>query len=296
MKSKETPTKCSHCGSNTGPFTLFASPSTGESHQMCAHCMSRQSAEAFTDIEELDNQIEMLDKMLGDFSEMMKTAKMPEVPEELRKYTFSPTDVFQMMQMTVGMMKAKRMELAGAGPVPERLQYELDKCIAEENYEQAALIQQQLNQLKNDPTAFKDQQPSLPKAVEKEPVGKCVVCRQRYPKPPGLFHQFDIGECHNMCLSCCVFKLPKYATSVEMAEQMIEATERFIANTQKIVQLDPPNSEAPNTTVAEKLAKRISTELNAKKMILIMNGTDEKKLEKYHELLDLLHAFSLLKD
>ncbi len=230
---KKTPTLCGKCGGNTKPFVLFANATTGESYQLCANCMSDQSASSLNDLAELDALIEEHEYMVKELEEMVKEAGDMKIPPELEAFAFTPMKTYKMAQMTLASLKSKRLKLLTQEDNEEQLTYELKKKIEEEHYEEAGAIQKRLTALnskkKNKKKAKKkkSKKSSTLFASDEAAAGRCINCQKNFPKPPGLFSSHDIGDCHQMCLPCCRTEILPHVKTIEMADQMLSEIERF---------------------------------------------------------------------
>jgi len=231
---KSKPTQCGKCGGNTPPFTLFANATTAESYALCINCMGNQSTNHIDDLAEIDALIEEQEELLAKMEPIIQEAGDMEVPPELEAFAFTPLKTYKMIQMTLASLKTKRVELLSTGENEYRLKYELDKKIAAEEYEAAKEIQERLDKLKKQPAkkqkqqgAIKTKKPANLFVSEEAAAGRCIRCNTRFPKPAGLFKDFDIGNCHDMCLPCCAYEVPKYIHSVEIIDQMIVEMEKF---------------------------------------------------------------------
>ena len=230
---KTKPTRCGKCGSNNPPFTLSINATTAESYALCVNCIGNQVSDNMDNLAEIDAQIAEHEELLKEMEIIMQEAGDMELPPELETYAFTPLKTFKLIQVTLASLKTKRVELLSKGANEHRLQYELDKKIKDEKYEEAGVIQKKLNDLKTNPkkkeklAKDKAQKKAVNLFVSEEAKGRCIRCKERFPKPPGLFSDFDIGNCQYMCLPCCAIEVPKKAHSVEMVDQMLAEMHRF---------------------------------------------------------------------
>jgi len=227
-------TRCGKCGSNNPPFTLFVNATTAESYALCINCKGNQVSDSIDNLAEIDAQIAEHEELLKEMEIIVQEAGDMELPPELEAYAFTPLKTFKMIQLTLASLKTKRVELLSSGANEHRLQYELDKKIEDEKYEEAGTIQKKLNDLKTNPKKKKKlvkdkvQKRAVNLFVSEEAAeGRCIRCKDRFPKPPSLFIDFDIGNCQEMCLPCCAIEVPKKVHSVEVVDQMLAEMHRF---------------------------------------------------------------------
>lgn len=295
---RTTPTRCGKCGGSTPPFTMFVNASTGATHALCVNCMGNEAAGNMEDLAEIDGRIEEYEEMLKNMEEMIKDAEVDEsgVPEGLRAFAFTPMQMYRSLQVSLASLKTRRLELLKTDESEESLQYELDKKVAEEKYEEASSIKKRLTALKNRPKRRKKARKRRSKPISElfsnpnDDIGKCVRCRERFPKASGLFRKYNLGDCHNMCLPCCVEEVPKHVSSVRMADEMIEEMGQFskmlngLQMFGKLMSDDVTEEDIEHyekmksgATVPTNLTNaRMVAALEARKSVL-QNGTQEEK-------------------
>ncbi|HFA50836.1 MAG TPA: hypothetical protein ENJ95_17650 [Bacteroidetes bacterium] len=303
-------TRCGKCGGKSKPFTMFANASTGETYALCINCMSSGAANRIDDLAEIDELIERQEKMIEELEPMVKESEDMELPPALEAFAFTPFKSYKMAQMTLAALKSRRLELLSKGENEERLQYELDKKIEEEKYEDAGDIQKRLDKLKAAPkkkrAAKKNKIKIAPANLfvsDEEADGRCPRCQQRFPKPPGLFHKFDIGDCHEMCLPCCVHEIPKHVKTVKMADEMIAEMENFadmmdkmallgkmMADDREGVDLEnkPPDGQEEPHTSGQEASQMMIKVLKMRRDFLARTGEDEEMTEAADLLNDMV--------
>jgi hypothetical protein len=229
--SKHTPIRCSECGGTSGPFTTYVNAATAETHFVCNRCSAEGSAADITDLAELDERLSETEENLLKMEPMLKKAdEKNDLPEGLALFAQTPMTLYKSMQMYVAALKTRRIEILSSTRSSEKIQYELDKMLSEENYEAASLLKKELDQVQVNPSKKKPKKEEKSKVLFQktdETAGKCINCKTNHPKAPGLFHNLDFPNLHDMCVSCIAQKIPSIVRTVKTADYMIEQMKRF---------------------------------------------------------------------
>ena len=228
--SKTKSTRCSECGGTVGPFTTYVNASTAETHYVCNRCSAEESAASFTDLAEIDAHIAEIESGLAKMEPMLKQSnrKEDDLPAGLAQFVQTPMSMYKSMQDYLAALKTRRIELIGTTRNPEKLQYELDKLVSDENYEEAALLKKEMEDLRTQPAKKSDLKEKKSKVLFQntdKTSGKCVSCKTNYPKAPGLFQEFEDPKVHQMCLPCIANDMISLVRTVKMADYMIEEME-----------------------------------------------------------------------
>jgi hypothetical protein len=228
---KNTPARCGECGGSTGPFTTFVNASTASTHFVCSRCSAESSASEITDLAELDEQLLEMEENLVKMEPLLKNApKHDDLPEGLAQFAQTPLSMYNSMQMYVAALKTRRVEILSSSRSTEKIQYELDQMLSEENYEAAILLKKELEQVKANPPKKKPKKEGKSKILFQktdESAGKCVSCKTNHPKAPGLFYEVDFPNIHEMCVSCIGQQIPSIVRTIKTADYMIEQMKRF---------------------------------------------------------------------
>ena len=308
--SKTKSTRCGECGGTVGPFTTYFNASTAETHYVCNRCSAEGSASEITDLAEIDQHIAEIESNLLKMEPMLKqsTRQDDDLPEALRQFVQTPMSVYKSMQDYLAALKTRRVELVRTTRNPEKLKYELDKLLSEENYEAAALLKKELDTLLTQPPKKSDLKEKKSQVLFQNTdatVGKCIACKTNYPKPPGLFHDFEDPKVHEMCLSCIGIQMISLVRSVKSADYMIDEMERFakmsdaMATLGKMVQMDEeerdkfqsiedlPKSKSSTQRFNEKFIKLLKEHRDFLGVIK-ENPEDIEKFVKMHEMFNQL--------
>ena len=298
---KNKPTRCGKCGGTAKPFTMFANASTGESYSLCINCMSSRTANYVDDLGELDELISQHEEMITGLESIIKERGKMEISPEIEEFGFTPMSTYKMAQLTLASLKAKRLELLSNDKNEGRLQYELDKKIDEENYEEARAIQKELDELKTNPKKkrrgfVKKEKKSFSLFASNEAAeGRCIRCKRNFPKPPGLFYNKEIGDCHDMCISCCIHEIPRHVNSIKMAEEMIEDMEKYMNMMDKMSLLgNMMREESGETDLQGKDEHSKSPVQRANDAMLDVLKRRKNLLEKTNENKDIIGVANML--
>ena len=239
--SKTNTTRCSECGGTVGPFTTYFNASAAETHYVCNRCSAEGSAAQFDDLAELDEHIAKVGRDLVEMEPLLKkSSRSNDLPDGLAQFAHTPMTIYKSMQDYLAALKTRRIELLATTRNPEKLQYELDKLLSEEKYEEVAALKKEIDDLRNRPTKKADLKEKKSKVLlqNTDPtVGKCVSCKTNYPKPPGLFMELEDPKVHQMCLPCIARQTASIARTVKTTDYMIEAMESFAKMSEKLAML-----------------------------------------------------------
>jgi protein-arginine kinase activator protein McsA len=140
--------KCSKCGRTDLTLTIFANISTGEKGALCSICMRKDSDRT---MKELDDELREYKKLEKMYAELIQSSpKMPDVPDALAAYAMTPLSAYRSIQATIAHLKTKKMELMTQAGSKERLKYELNQAIENEDFTKAAELKASLDKLETE--------------------------------------------------------------------------------------------------------------------------------------------------
>jgi hypothetical protein len=100
-------------------------------------------------VKKLDEEIAEYEKLAKKYEEMIKDRpEMPKLPAALAQYAMTPMSNYKSIQAILGDLRAQRMAAMTDMNSEVRLEYELKKSLAAEDYEQSAVIRDKLNKKK----------------------------------------------------------------------------------------------------------------------------------------------------
>ena len=137
--------KCSKCGRNDLMLTMFANISTGEKGTLCPICMRGNKTRTLKEIDDELREYEKIEKSLAEI--IQDNPKMPNIPDELASFAYTPLSAYRSTQAAIAHLKTQRMELMTQVGSKERLEYELQKAVENEDFVKAAEVKKQLESL-----------------------------------------------------------------------------------------------------------------------------------------------------
>jgi hypothetical protein len=146
--------QCTVCGRTDLPLTITINASTMTKKTICSVCMrnggpSGQAKKKKVNLKQLDKEIAEYEKLAKKFEEMIKDRpEMPELPAALAQYAMTPMSNYKSIQAILADLRAQRMAAMTDMNSEVRLEYELKKSLAAEDYEQSAVIRDKLNKKK----------------------------------------------------------------------------------------------------------------------------------------------------
>jgi protein-arginine kinase activator protein McsA len=146
--------QCTVCGRTDLPLTITIEARTMTKKTICSVCMhnggpSGQAKKKKVNVKKLDEEIAEYEKLAKKYEEMIKDRpEMPKLPAALAQYAMTPMSNYKSIQAILGDLRAQRMAAMTDMNSEVRLEYELKKSLASEDYEQSAVIRDKLNKKK----------------------------------------------------------------------------------------------------------------------------------------------------
>jgi hypothetical protein len=146
--------QCSICGRTDLPLTITIDASIMKKRTICSVCMhnggpSGQAKKKKTSLKQLDKEIAQYEKLSKDLEEMIKAhPDMPDLPEAIARYAMTPMSNYKSVQAVLADLRAQRMAAMTDIDSETRLEYELKKSLAAEDYAESAVIRDKLNKKK----------------------------------------------------------------------------------------------------------------------------------------------------
>jgi protein-arginine kinase activator protein McsA len=146
--------QCTVCGRTDLPLTITIEARTMTKKTICSVCLhnggpSGQQKKKKIDVKKLDKEIANYEALAKKFEEMIKEMpEMPELSEGLAQFAMTPLSSYKSIQAILGDLRAQRMTAMTDMNSETRLEYELKKSLAAEDYEQSAIIRDKLNKKK----------------------------------------------------------------------------------------------------------------------------------------------------
>lgn len=139
--------KCSKCGRTDLTLTMFANISTGEKGALCPICMRGNKNRTLKEIDDELREYEDVEKSLAEI--IQKSPKMPNIPDELASFAYTPLTAYRSVQASIAHLKTQRMELMTQAGSKERLEYELNTALENEDFTRAAEVKNLLDKMNN---------------------------------------------------------------------------------------------------------------------------------------------------
>ncbi len=145
--------QCTVCGRTDLPLTITINASTMTKKTICSVCMHNGGPSGQTkkkvNLKKLDEEIADYEKLAKKYEEMIKEMpETPKLPAALAQYAMTPLSNYKSIQAILGDLRAQRMAAMTDMNSEVRLEYELKKSLAAEDYEQSAVIRDKLNKKK----------------------------------------------------------------------------------------------------------------------------------------------------
>jgi hypothetical protein len=149
--------KCVTCGRSDLTLVTCIDASTMKMKRICPVCIQKGhpgEEKRQPTLKELDERIAEYEAIALKAEEIIKEyPEMPELPPalaHLAKIAFTPMSHYKALQAVLAELKSQRMETLTNMESSARLQYELKKSLAAENYKQSAIIRDKIAQLKTE--------------------------------------------------------------------------------------------------------------------------------------------------
>ena len=145
--------QCTICGRTDLPLTITIDASTMTKRTICSVCMYNGGPSGRNkkkiNLKELDKDIANYEELAKKYEEMIKEMpEMPELPSGIAQFAMTPLSNYKSIQAILGDLRAQRMAAMTDMNSEIRLEYELKKSLAAEDYKQSAVIRDKLNKKK----------------------------------------------------------------------------------------------------------------------------------------------------
>jgi transcription elongation factor Elf1 len=152
IKPLDNTPNCTICGRSDLPLTITINATTMEAGKVCSVCMSKQGSspnpKKKVDIKKLDKEIEKLEKLAKDYEQLiMDQPTASDVSPELAPYAMTPMSSYKSVQALLADARAERLAALTAMNSEVRLKYEMNKAVAEEDYEKSAKLRDKLKKI-----------------------------------------------------------------------------------------------------------------------------------------------------
>ena len=137
----KTATRCTVCGSSRGPFTGYVNTDTGKKDRVCSDCTASEMVASANSLEELDRVIAENEDIVDQLEKIIKLMGSKKPRGVLG---FTPLSALKAAQRSLADLKSKRFGLLHQKETVEQLRYEHNRCVQEENYEEADLVLKRL--------------------------------------------------------------------------------------------------------------------------------------------------------
>jgi hypothetical protein len=144
---------CSRCGRSDLPLTITFNSATFESQKICSVCMHNSGASGKSkrkvDVKKLDKEIAELEDLSKKYEELIKKQPEPDdLPPELARYAITPMSSYKSIQAMLADLRSQRMAAMTSMEDETRLNYELKKAVASEDYKKSAQLRDKLKKIK----------------------------------------------------------------------------------------------------------------------------------------------------
>lgn len=140
--------KCSKCGEEGHSLTIFVNAATMKTDYICSKCQASGMAKSIQSLEEIEELIADYEEISARLEDIIRQhPEMPNVPKGLAAFAHTPMTSYRDVQTGLAELKYRRMELLAAKDGEYRIQYDLKKALATEDYEKAAALQLELEKL-----------------------------------------------------------------------------------------------------------------------------------------------------
>jgi protein-arginine kinase activator protein McsA len=145
--------QCSICGRTDLPLTITINANTMTKRTICSVCLHNGGPSGKkkkkVDLKQLDKEIANYEDLAKKYEEMIKEIpEMPELPAGLEQFAMTPLSGYKSIQAVLADLRAQRMAAMTEMDSEVRLEYELKKSLAAEDYAQSAEIRDKLKKKK----------------------------------------------------------------------------------------------------------------------------------------------------
>jgi transcription elongation factor Elf1 len=143
---------CTRCGRSDLPLVITINVETMEAGKICSVCMSKRdenpSSKRKVNIQKMDKRIAELEKLAKQYEDLIAdNPDASDVPDEIAQFAMTPLSNYKSIQALLADARSERMAALTSMQGETRLKYELDKSIAEEDYERSAKLRDKLKKI-----------------------------------------------------------------------------------------------------------------------------------------------------
>lgn len=148
-RKKPDSSKCNSCGRKDLPLTTSVNGVSGEIKYYCTLCLSRLRNDMTKErsLSDVESEIKKMETMASSLEEMINSHEMPEVPEGLSMFAFTPISLYKSMQAALADLKSEKMEILAKMDTEARIKRELKEALGREDYKKAEKLKGRLEQL-----------------------------------------------------------------------------------------------------------------------------------------------------
>ena len=143
---------CNSCGRKDLPVTTVIRGDTGDIRYLCSVCMmhSEEATPKDSRLSEIEANIEKYERMANDMEEMIKTVEIPEVPEALSNFAWTPLSLYKSLQAIIAELKSEKVNILSKMELESRIRRELKDALAREDYKKSAELRDKIKQLRKE--------------------------------------------------------------------------------------------------------------------------------------------------
>lgn len=135
--------KCSLCGKEDQPISIFHNAETGKTDEICQSCLAVMESQKIKDLAEADRMLQEYEELSQSLESLLKMNPKTDGPASVPG-AFTPMSMFKGLQTAIAELKSRRMELLTQEDGEFRLRYELKRAVEAEDFEKAEEIRKKL--------------------------------------------------------------------------------------------------------------------------------------------------------
>ena len=138
--------QCSSCGRSDMSVTTYVHHKTQKAHYLCMICASSQNQPAQRSVESIDDELRELEKLSAQYEDLIK--RMPGIADlgkGMGNMFMNPMGFFADMQKTIAHLKTQRLAAMTSMESKNRLEYELQQSLEDEDYKKSAELKKELD-------------------------------------------------------------------------------------------------------------------------------------------------------
>lgn len=144
--------RCTNCNKESDNLLTLINKQTGKMDYICDNCLIASAVSSINDIDELDQQILLVEKGLETSRYILENTEqmdLSDLDDDIASMAMTPLKIYKSFLKYHQEFKEKKKKILDSLSDKERFSYELKKALEKEDYENAAIIRDRINNLNN---------------------------------------------------------------------------------------------------------------------------------------------------